>query len=342
MSLSRPLSSLVEQVLADARRPALLLSVEGAYDEAPAGATLGRLGEPLEQQGGWAQVVLVAPDSAALRRAVSVLPFLGRSRSVVVVVRDRTTPIGLRPRPTWPPLRQLVARVGDDGGSVTRVELTKGVPVAEVLLEVARQAATRPVGDGPAGVLVAQPPGVVPPPVDATLTTASTGREAADAEAKVPPDVWLGPDDPPREEHPVLGRPVQRGDGGIGPLDDGVLHPAGFQRHATGAVVDLPDDREATEGLVRRLHEHRGVRVPPDATPRLVAGLALAGVPLVAGRLAEETARPLGVELAAALTAPVDLDDPADRERHADRLHHVAREQHATGAWRRRLARELE
>lgn len=331
------LSSLVEQVLSDARRPALLLSVEGAYDEAPAGATLGRLGEPLEQQGGWAQVVLVALDSAALRRAVSVLPFLGRARSVVVVVRDRMTPIGLRPRPTWPPLRQLVARVGDDGGSVTRVELTRGVPVAEVLLEVARHAATRPVVDGPGGVFVAQPPGVVPPPVDATLTTAATAAEAADAEAKVPPDVWLGADEPPTEEHPVLGRALRRADGGLGPLDDGVLHPAGFRQHATGPLVDLPDEREATESLVRRLHEHRGVRVPPAAHPRLVAGLALAGVPLVAERLSDELARLLGAHLAAAVTAPVDLDDPADRERHADHLHRTAQEHHSTGAWRAQL-----
>lgn len=337
------LSSLVEQALTDHRSPTLLLSVERAYDApVPDGVTWAELGDELPREGGWAQVVLVAPDSAALRRAVSVLPFLGRARTVVVVVRDRTTPIGLRPHPMWPPLRQVVARVGDDGGSVTRVELTKGVPVAEVLVAVARQAATRPVVDGPHGVVVAQPRGDVPPPVDTTLVVAATAVEAAEASAKIPPSVWLGPDEPPLEEHPVLGRPLVRADPGIGPLDDGVLHPAGLRADATGPVVDLPGEREATEGLVATLHQHRGVRVRAGASPRLVAGLAMAGVPLVATDLGPDADRTLGEDLVAALATPVDLDDPEQRERHARRLSQAATARHATGAWRARLARAIE
>jgi hypothetical protein len=329
-------SGLVDQVVKDLRRPTLVLAVEDVLTESPAydGVATARLGEPLPQQGGWASVVLVAPDSAALRRAVSVLPFLGRARSVACVVRDRTMPLGMTPRAGWPPLRQFVARVGDDGGSVTRVELGKGVPVGEVLVEAARQAGTGPHTDGPGGVYVAQPPGVVPPPVDTTLRVTSTAAEAADPEAKVPPDVWLGDDEPPDGPHPVTGRTVRRAAPGIGPLDEAVLHPAGFRADAAGAVVDLPDEPEATEGLVRRLHDHRGVRVPPEAHARLVAGLAMAGVPLTAERLGDATTQALGDELAAALTAPVDLDDAEDRARHARELSRAAHDRHSTRAWR--------
>lgn len=332
-----PLTTLVDQALRDLRRPTLVLSVEdalaalGEYD----GVVLAELGDELPRRGGWGSVLLVAPDSAALRRAASVLPFLGRARAVVCVLRDRDTPLGLRHRPAWPPLRQVVARVGDDGGSVTRVELTAGVPVAEVLVELARQAA--PGGpSGPHGVYVAQPLGAVPPPVDTTLVV------AVDLDATVPPDVWLGDDDPPAADHPVLGRPVRRADGGIGPLDEGVLHPGGFRRDAAGPEVDLPAASEATEGLVRELHRHRGVRVPPAGRERLVAGLALAGVPLVAERLDDGTRRMLGEELAAAITTPVDLADAGARAEHARRLADAARERHATRAWRERLARPLE
>lgn len=330
------LSGLVEQAVADLRRPTLLLSVEGALPDAPAydGVAVADLGDALPQEGGWASVVLVAPDSAALRRAVSVLPFLGRARTVACVVRDRVAPLGMVPRPAWPPLRQFVARVGDDGGSVTRVELAKGVPVAEVLVEIARQAGSVPSTGGPSGVYVAQPPGAVPPPVDPALRTVATAREAADPETKVPPDVWLGADEPPADAHPVTGRAVRRADGGIGPLDEAVLHPGGLRRDAEGPVVDLPEDAEATEGLVRALHEHRGVRVPPAPRPRLVAGLAMAGVPLVAERLDAPTAQALGAELAAALTATVDLDDPDDRLRHATTLSRAAHDRHSTRAWR--------
>lgn len=330
------LSDLVEQALADLRRPTLLLSVEGVWRESAAeGVTRAELGEQLPQEGGWASVVLVAPDSAALRRAVSVLPFLGRARTVVCVVRDRRTPAGLRPRRTWPPLRQVVARVGDDGGSVTRVELSKGVPVAEVLVEIARAAGTGP--SGPQGIFVAQPRGAVPPPVDTTLRVADSAEQAADPEAKVPPDVWLGPDEPPAEEHPVTGRSIERRDGGIGPLDEGVLDPAGFTRVATGPEIDLPHQDEATEGLVRELHTHRGVRVPPEASPRLVAGLAMAAVPLTAETLDESTTQAIGADLAAALTTTVDLTDPDAREQHARRLSAIATARHASAAWRRTL-----
>lgn len=333
------LSSLVDQVVKDLRRPTLVLSVEGALTAPPAydGVSLAELGQPMPRDGGWATVVLVAPDAAALRRAVSVLPFLGMARSVACVLRERTTPLGLRPRPGWPELRQYVARVGADGGSVTRVELAKGVAVAEVLVEVARQAGTAPHTDGPGGVYVAQPAGVVPPPVDMTLRVAASAREAADPEAKVPPDVWLGADEPPAGEHPVTGRAVRRADAGFGPLDEAVLHPGGFRKDAGGVVVDLPDQQEATTGLVERLQAHRGVRVPPRGHERLVAGLALAGVPLVAERLDDDTRTRLGEELAAALTAAVDLGDPAARERHATTLSRAARAAHSTAAWRARL-----
>lgn len=103
-----------------------------------------------------------------------------------------------------------------------------------------------------------------------------------------------------------------------------VLSPVGFDPTADGEVVDAAslDLRDgATETLVAGLRLAAGVRVTvwDDATERAVRGLALAGVPVVAGSV------PPALEpVAAAITAPVDLTDPLAREEHSIVLRRAA------------------
>jgi hypothetical protein len=174
--------------------------------------------------------------------------------------------------------------------------------------------------------------------VDAGLVVAADAVTAGDPDAKVPADVWLGagPDD--TGEHPVTGRSVVTVDGEIGPLDEAVLNPVGFRAEVTGPVVDLPADQEPGPALVEGLRDHRGVRVPSAGRERLVAGLAMAGIPLVAESLSAASAHLLGADVAAAITAPVDLTDPVARERHSIALRRAALSRHSTRAWRSRLA----
>lgn len=105
----------------------------------------------------------------------------------------------------------------------------------------------------------------------------------------------------------------------IRPLDHRILNPIGFDPAATEAVVDAAtiDLRDgATERLVAELRPAAGLRVEAwdDATAHAVAGLAMAGIPVSAATAPAET---LGAEVAAAITAPVDLDDPLAREEHS-------------------------
>ena len=66
-----------------------------------------------------------------------------------------------------------------------------------------------------------------------------------------------------------------------GDPDVGVHNPVGFRRRWTRDHVDLDPRAPLTPALVAGLRDARGVRVPPDADPRTVQGLAMAGVPLV-------------------------------------------------------------
>ena len=69
----------------------------------------------------------------------------------------------------------------------------------------------------------------------------------------------------------------------------------------------------------------------------MAGALAMAGVPLVADSLPEAVAERLGPRVTAAITAPVDLDDPLAREEHSIVLRRAAYDELSTVAWRRRL-----
>lgn len=109
-------------------------------------------------------------------------------------------------------------------------------------------------------------------------------------------------------------------------VDTRLLNPTGFLVRVEGATVDAADldlRDGATPGLVKGLREHAGVRVTTwdDAVLAAAPGLAAAGVPLTAD---DAPADRLGVEVAAAITTPVDLDDPLAREEHSIVLRRAA------------------
>ena len=74
-----------------------------------------------------------------------------------------------------------------------------------------------------------------------------------------------------------------------------MLNPIGFEAEVDGPLVDLASlTGEPTEALVRSLRSAVGVRAPsldrPEAA-RLVAGLAMAGVPITADSVAHDVVR---------------------------------------------------
>jgi hypothetical protein len=238
-------------------------------------------------------VVVAVSDLVALRAIVADLPALGRARTVGVVVADAMAPLALRIDPRWPALRDLDARL-EDGAAVTVARFASRIEVADVLAGIAYADGA----PGHAGLLV--------------------GRDY-DPGATVPLDVVTR--EGTVEESPVLGRaPVAIADPGPAPLDETLFNPIGFRRDWDRGIVDLEPSWTATPGLVAELRDAQGVRVPADADERVVAALAMSGVPLVtAGDAA-------------------DLDDPARRELHSVRQSRTALMQHSVFAWRQRLA----
>lgn len=238
-------------------------------------------------------VVVAVSDLARLRTALADLPSLGRARMIAVIVADALAPLALRIDPRWPALQDLDARL-EEGAAVTVARFVSRLDVAEVLAGIAY--AEGPPGHG--GLLV--------------------GREYH-PDDKVPVDVLIGDGSP--AESPVLGRaPVVVGDAGPEPLDETLFNPIGFRRDWDRGIVDLDPSWTATPGLVASLRDAQGVRVPPGADERVVAALAMSGVPLVTGEEA------------------TDLDDPLRRELHSARQSRAALLEHSVFAWRRRLA----
>lgn len=235
-------------------------------------------------------VVVTAPDLPTLRRGLRDLPHLGRTRMVAVVLAEAERPLPVRLDPRWPALQDLDARL-EDGGAVTVVRLVARTDAKELLTGVAY--GDRAPADG--GLVVAR---------------------SSDPDDTVPPDVVT--EQPAPEESPVLGRaPVAIPDLGPEPLDETLFNPVGFRRDWERGVVDLDPGWRPTPGLVARLRDVQAVRVTGDDDPRLLAALAMSGVPLVTTE---------------------DLGDPDVRERHSVRQRRAALLEHSTTAWRLRVA----
>lgn len=284
---------------------------------------------PPEPASRWAAVVLAVTDTVALRKITPALPRLGRTRAVGCWLVEAEGALAPGNRPDWPPLASLQSRSVGEASSWTALRFERAILANMVLEELARSAA--PARFHPtAGLVVAQEPG--------------------DAETVVPPDAVLARE--PLTHAPayaVTGRPpAVVTDPALlaGPLDEGVLNPTGFVQRPDQGVVDLqPTDtwvRGATPRLVTELRDHQGARVTWDgdesATVRLVAGLAMAGVPLVSGPIPATAGRHLGTALSEVLGLEVDLTDPLRREEHSVRLRRAALLTHSTLGWGARLA----
>ena len=316
----------------------------------------------------WPAVVLVAADPLSLRRSVSVLPPLGRSRVVAWFLAEAAEPALVVPRPEWPAVGSLRGRTLPSGGAWTTVRADGPLPVNDLLGEVARSLVpSRPAPTNPVVATTSRDPAAAPP-ADVGLVVTATARDAAHHDRRMPPDVVLtaDPGDEPLPEHHVIGRApalVTDPDLLAGPLDEGLLNPTGFLRGSSrgevslilettgrprlvGSGVDRPIEREVGPALVEALRPHHGVRVTwtEDTSPaqvRAVAALAMAGVPVVddgpPARSADRS-RAMSGSLATALAAHPDLTDPAAREEHSVRVRIAALREHSALAWRGRLA----
>lgn len=254
--------------------------------------------------GKYDRVSLVVRDRGELR-GVQITKGV-RTAALAVWLDEATSALSLTPRPEWPAL-QLIRSRAVDGGWLTVLRFAAALPVHRIVDELARQAVW-PDHAGQRGVV---------------LGAEATDKVAADAVQVSEPD-------------PVLE---------LGPLDERVLNPVGFLREVDGPVVELSEldwGRGPTEALVRSVRGASGVVADlPQASAlraaRLMAGLAMAGVPLTAEELRPQVAAHLGPEIVGALSAPVDLADPQAREEHSVVLRRAALSTYSSHAWRRRL-----
>lgn len=290
-------------MLSDLAAPALVLVGPGVdVGPVPEGVTCAGLDDPpAGGEGSWTSVLLAVADETALREAVSVLPPLGRARHVSCALTVAAGPVTTVLRPEWPPLANLVAET-PDGGALTRLTFRRPAPVAPVLVELARHTGT-PVGTGNHGLVVA---GDVRLPLDPTVVT-----------DEVPAAVVVGSGGPVPDSE-VLGRPPVPVDPGLGPLDEALLNPVGFRRDWDRGPVPLPTG-EPTPAMVAAVRDAQAVLVPAGADRRTVAGLAMAGVPLVGAGFGEP-----------------DVADPLRREEHSVRLRRAALREHSSLGWRQR------
>jgi hypothetical protein len=255
--------------------------------------------------GRYDRVALTARDRAELR-TVRVTRGV-RTAALAVWLDEGQSALGLTPRPEWPALTLIRSR-HVDGGWLTVLRFAAPVPVHRVVDELGRQAVWPDLAGGRGVVLDGE----------------GTDKVAADPVEVTEPD-------------PVLA---------LGPLDERILNPTGFDAAATEPVLDLTEldwGRGPTEAMVRALRPHLGVRAllpqaPPLLAARLVAGLAMSGVPLVSERVAPAIAVHLGPEVTALITSGAELSDPLPREAHSVRLRRAALTAYSTQAWRARMA----
>ncbi len=278
-------------------------ALDGFVQEAPRShVVIGPDGEV--GPGKYDRVAVTVRDRGELR-ALRV-PKGVRTSALAVWLDEGGSALSLTPRPEWPALTMIRSRAVDDGW-LTVLRFETSVPVHRVVAELGRQAVW-PDHAGQRGLV---------------LPEEATDKVAADPVVVSDPDPMIA----------------------LGPLDERLLNPMGFKRDVAGPVVDLSDldwGRGPTEALVRGLRGSLGVRADlPQATPllaaRVIAGLAMAGVPLSADRVATRVAAHLGEVVTAAITAEVDLADPQAREEHSVVLRRAALTAYSSTAWRTRL-----
>ncbi len=280
-----------------------------------------------------ARVAARFADVADLRAAR--VPRRVRARQIGIWIDRADTGVTLAPRPGWPNLKALRSRVRGEGVWTT-LRFSAPIDVARVVREIGRLAVGGGVGGGLRG--------------DAGLRVRYAGETDEDTDdVQVPPDVVIvGPGTQPpvitvSEVTGVAPLVVTDLDGpvALGPIDERVINPAGFLVRVDGPVVPITDldlRDGATASVVAGLRDAAGVTVQTwdDAAVRAVAGLAMAGVPVVA---ADAPAGRLGADVVAAITAPVDLADSMAREEHSLVLRRAALDTFSDRAWRAELGR---
>ncbi|MEO5662065.1 MAG: glycosyltransferase [Nocardioides sp.] len=305
---------------------------ESAADLAPAGATFTTIAGATDIGRGWKSVLWMTADRASLRQRASALPRLGKVRVVAVWLTEATVPLVVHPRPEWPPITSVMAR---EAGQGVLIVLRFAAPVAahQVLIECARQASDGDRGHG--GLVVGYAGREAAAGLDVRAPFFDRAEDAGDPERDVPPDVVVGRDGQP-EVHTVIDRaPLVVTDPGLEPIDEQVLNPRGWRKDWDESVRDFVPGQRLTEQAIEELRGVQGLRVDlATADPRTVAGLAMAGIPL----LATGSNAALSEELTHALAKQNDLDDPLAREQHSVTTRRAALDTHSTLAWRRDLA----
>jgi hypothetical protein len=354
-------------LLASANRPTLLLVDPSAARavsslEVEGVTTVGLAEAGAKVEGPWETVVLAAADRAALRASVGLLPLVGNVFTVAIWLLESAQPMVAEARPEWPRLAGLTARRGPRGSVLTVAEFVSKFAGKPLLTDLVRQ--STPGRDAQGGLFIASTTGRGAAG-DADVRVLDDVAEAADPEADVPPDVVLADRQPatPLPVHEVIGRApvVITPEPGFGPLDERVLTPIDFKPNwkrppvpltvSAGRVVlgekAIDPARGVTERMVEQLRPAQGVRVDvadaslsadvPVVLAKVLAGLALAGVPVV-GPAPSATRALLGDRLSAVLSESVDLDDPLAREEHSVLLRRAGYDDHGTLAWRTRVA----
>lgn len=344
----------------------------------------------------WDGVVVVAHDLLDLRAAATALGAAGTATTISLWL-ERCPPQlpGLMRQADWPPLEEVSATRGVP--TVLRLRFCEPAPVRAVVTQLARASSPSMAATIQWPTLGARRDEVRHWPVNDPTARVAPPAGLFDTGADLPPDVIVvanakGSDRLGGEPHAVLGRasvvrnappemswealakleaderatalaafdPVS-----LGPVDELLFNPIGFDRDPTGAAVVLRPRRDgslvaepdtassivvadpsgrvsdADLAALRRLAGLRlewvGCRGPHDYC-RVVSALACAGVPLTTDAVPDHAQRLLGEELSATLVAPVDLLAPLSREEHSIRLRRAGLLTHATSPWRRRLA----
>ena len=309
-----------------------LQGIEDVPGIEPQIVTLSALTGPLK---GWGSVLVVAADRSRLRRMASAVPMLGQCKVVACWLTDAPIPWVLVPRPEWPRLVHLAAREAGDRGVLTVARFANGARAQLVVMEMARQAAG-PGDTTHGGVVVSYAGRPAAPGLDARSVLLPDVTGAGDPERDVPPDVVVARRGGDVAVHHVIDRaPTVVTDPGPEPVDERVFNPIGFRKDWDHPVVDLAriSRGPVTEGVVAAARAFQGVRLSAETSTADLLALAIAGVPLETGGVID-----VAPALAAALDAPVDLDDPLRREEHSLAVRRAAFDHHSTLAWRSALA----
>jgi hypothetical protein len=311
--------------------------------------------------------VLHVRDLTSLRREASWLDSEARASELVVRVDACAITPSLVSNPAWPRLLRLSVEHRGAGVSL-EAGFDAPAPVGAVVAAIARSVVPGhldPTG-WPATVLGPaarswDPTGDFPP--DLVFTEEALPLDGLPDPHPVltrPPVVVVtGPEPTWADDGPSAATVAPLG---LGPLDHRLLNPVGFKRQHRQPVAHLvacedPDqlelhtarDRirmdarhgpsEHDVGGLRRLQAvhlaWEGAR-GPHAYARVVAGLAMTGVPLVCDTVPDWAGALLHPDLVTALrTQPGDLDDIVAREAHSIRLRRAALSHHGAVGWRR-------